>query len=180
MSATRALLTGMGLGAGLMYLLDPNQGERRRTAVRERATKLTQGAQDAVNLVREDMQDRWQKVSSGDISALTGSDPANLLGNWSPTARTLLGAVGGGLFLYGLTQSAPKACILGTIGLALAAEGITNANLEDIRRASKDVQEFAGTVRERATEVADKFGIGAERQENGAGKSQQQPAVQEM
>lgn len=178
MSATRVLLTGMGLGAGLMYLLDPNQGERRRAALREQTTKMTQGAQEAVNIVREDMQDRWERVSSGDVSVLTGSDPANLLGNWSPTARTLLGALGGGLFFYGLTQSAPKACIVGTIGLALAVEGITNAKLEDIRRVSHDVQEFAGNIREKATGMADQLGLGSERQENGAGQGQQRPAEQ--
>src|SRR5262249_24941619 len=32
---TLGLLGGMGLGAGLMYLLDPQQGERRRDRVRE-------------------------------------------------------------------------------------------------------------------------------------------------
>jgi hypothetical protein len=36
------------------------------------------------------------------------------------------------MFLCGLTKSAPTACVLGTVGLALVAEGISNAGIEDI------------------------------------------------
>lgn len=36
MSATRSLLGGLSLGAGLMYLLDPDRGRRRRALVRDR------------------------------------------------------------------------------------------------------------------------------------------------
>jgi osmotically-inducible protein OsmY len=39
-----SLLAGLGLGAGLMYLLDPERGDRRRSAIREQALQVrTQG-----------------------------------------------------------------------------------------------------------------------------------------
>jgi osmotically-inducible protein OsmY len=39
-----SLLAGLGLGAGLMYLLDPERGDRRRSAIREQASQVrTQG-----------------------------------------------------------------------------------------------------------------------------------------
>lgn len=38
----RALLW-MGLGAGAMYLLDPDAGARRRAALQEKLTRLRQG-----------------------------------------------------------------------------------------------------------------------------------------
>ena len=41
---------------------------------------------------------------------------------WSAECRVLMAFVGGGLIGYGLSQKAPAACILGTLGLALAAE----------------------------------------------------------
>jgi hypothetical protein len=42
---------------------------------------------------------------------------------------------GGALFLYGLSRNAPTACML---GLALAAEGVVNASVEDIARLPDD------------------------------------------
>ena len=36
---TCAILGGLGIGAGLMYLLDPNNGKRRRSIVRDKARK---------------------------------------------------------------------------------------------------------------------------------------------
>src|SRR5262249_15969069 len=45
---------------------------------------------------------------------------------WSPATRALVGLTGGTLFAFGLTRRAPTACVLGTVGLALAGEGLTN------------------------------------------------------
>src|SRR5262249_1174074 len=45
----------------------------------------------------------------------------------SPATRFLLGAAAGGLAGWGLTQRAPSACVLGTVGLALAWPGATGA-----------------------------------------------------
>jgi hypothetical protein len=84
MDRALSMLTGVGLGAGLMYLLDPQMGRRRR--------------------------------------ALLGGK------------RALLTGLGAGLFLYGLTRRAPAACLLGTVGCALAAEGLTSASFDDIAR----------------------------------------------
>ena len=36
-----ALISGLGLGAGLMYLLDPNQGNRRRAEIWQQLTRAT-------------------------------------------------------------------------------------------------------------------------------------------
>jgi hypothetical protein len=67
-----------------------------------------------------------------------------LRGGWSPSARALMGLLGGGLFLYGLTQEAPAACALGTVGVALAAEGATNAGLDDLARVPQQVADRVG------------------------------------
>jgi uncharacterized membrane protein len=45
--------------------------------------------------------------------------------NLAPATRALLGALGGGLFTWGLTRKAPEACVLGTVGLALAWPAIS-------------------------------------------------------
>ena len=81
-------------------------------------------------MVGRDIRNRAQGLASGDLSVLVGGKRAlenPFRGAWSPSGRALLTGLGAGLFLYGLTRSAPAACILGTVGAALAAEGLTNA-----------------------------------------------------
>src|SRR5205807_2437450 len=99
---------------------------RRRALVRDKAVRLAHEAQDAAEVVARDARNRARGLAAGDLSVLVGGKRAlrhPLRGGWSPTARTLMGLTGGGLFLYGLTQDAPVSCVLGTVGLALAAEG---------------------------------------------------------
>src|SRR5262245_1423665 len=113
MDRTIAFLAGAGLGAGLMYVLDPQMGRRRRALVRDKAVGLAHQAQDAAEVVAKDAANRARGLASGDLSVLAGGKRAlshPLRGGWSPTARALMGLAGGGLVLYGLTQEAPTAC----------------------------------------------------------------------
>lgn len=54
MRGTMALVGGAGLGAGLMYLLDPDRGERRRTRLGETMSEAAErlASQDVVSAVR--------------------------------------------------------------------------------------------------------------------------------
>jgi len=63
---------------------------------------------------------------------------------WSAECRVLMAFVGGGLIGYGLSQKAPAACILGTLGLALAAEAGANLGVEDIKQGASALADKAG------------------------------------
>jgi uncharacterized membrane protein len=147
MNRTIALLAGAGLGAGMMFFLDPRRGRQRRAQVRDRMIRLSHQAQDARDTVVRDARNRMSGLAAGDLSVLAGGKNAlrgnPLRGGWSPTGRAMLGAIGGGLFLSGLTRSAPTACILGTAGLALMIEAATNAGIEDISNVSSKVEKMA-------------------------------------
>jgi hypothetical protein len=136
MSRTIALLTGAGLGAGIMFFLDPKRGRQRRTQIRDKMIRMSQQIQDARDTVVRDARNRMGGLAAGDLSVLVGGKNAlrgnPLRGDWSPTGRAMLGAIGGALFLSGLTREAPTACILGTAGLGLMIEAATNAGIEDI------------------------------------------------
>jgi hypothetical protein len=141
-----AALTGFGLGAGLMYLLDPDMGRRRRALLRDKAVSLGHQASDVAAKVGRDMKNRAHGLASGDMSVLVGGKRAlshPLEGGWSPTGRTLLTALGAGVFLFGLTRSAPSACMLGTMGLAMVGEGLTNVGVSDIQDAAQGVAQEA-------------------------------------
>lgn len=156
MNRAIALLGGMGVGAGTMYLLDPQKGRRRRAIARDKMIRMAHEARDAKDVIVRDMQNRAQGLAAGDLSVLVGGRRAlqnPLRGGWSPSARALMGMLGGGLFLFGLTRSAPQACILGTIGLGLVAEGISNAGMEDITHLPEKASAKAACI-------ADRMGIG--------------------
>ena len=172
MGRAMTLLAGAGLGAGLMYLLDPQMGRRRRALARDQMAHLAHEAKDAAGVVAKDMKNRARGLAAGDLSVLAGGKRAlqnPLRGGWSPTARALMAALGGGLFLFGLTRNAPTACILGTVGLALAAEGISNAGLDDFARLPQKAADAAG-------KAADNLGFGGQNPNAGRAPSKAQPA----
>lgn len=51
-------LGAAGLGAAAMYLLDPDQGNRRRALIRDKAVKLNRQTKDAVSGRVQDMTNR--------------------------------------------------------------------------------------------------------------------------
>jgi uncharacterized membrane protein len=79
---------GMGLGAGLLLLLDPAGGLRRLRRVRDT------------------------------------EDPP-----WTPAARLLVSAAGGGLALYGATRRGRIGAALGSLGVGLLVHGLTDLTL---------------------------------------------------
>ena len=57
-----SLLVGAGAGAGLMYLLDPDQGNRRRARVRDQLVRARHVTEDAVDATSRDMRNRARGV----------------------------------------------------------------------------------------------------------------------
>jgi len=156
MNTACSFLTGAGLGAGLMYMLDPQMGGRRRALARDKMVRLSHEAQDAACVVGKDFRNKAQGLASGDLTTLVGGKRAlehPFTGGWSPSGRALMAGLGAGLFVYGLTRSAPMSCLLGTLGCVLAAEGITNTGIDDITEA-------AGEITERAKHLAGRAGFG--------------------
>ena len=57
-----SLLVGAGAGAGLMYLLDPDQGNRRRARMRDQLVRARHLTEDAVDATSRDMRNRARGV----------------------------------------------------------------------------------------------------------------------
>ena len=67
------LLGGLGLGAALMYVLDPERGKRRRGLVRDKALKAARKAGDTLDARSRDLRNRARGVSAG-LKAKTRSE----------------------------------------------------------------------------------------------------------
>jgi hypothetical protein len=72
MKGILALLSGIGLGAALMYLFDPEGGNRRRALIRDKAVSLNNKTQRAVSGRVQDMSNRAKGVLHETRSVLSG------------------------------------------------------------------------------------------------------------
>ncbi len=57
-NARRALVTGVGWGAGLMYFLDPERGATRRARARDHLTHAAYRSADAISVAKRDLSHR--------------------------------------------------------------------------------------------------------------------------
>ena len=58
MHRNRALLTGLGLGVGLMYFIDPERGRRRRALARDRVVHAAHVSSGALGSLGRDLSHR--------------------------------------------------------------------------------------------------------------------------
>jgi BON domain-containing protein len=62
--AAAILLGGLGLGAALMYVLDPERGKRRRAVVRDKAVSVTKKTGDSLGSRSRDWKNRAKGVAA--------------------------------------------------------------------------------------------------------------------
>ena len=60
----KTLLTSIGLGAGLMYFMDPQHGEQRRALVRDRANRFVSDIDNSLDVAMQDARNRTRGVLS--------------------------------------------------------------------------------------------------------------------
>lgn len=65
-------LAGLGTGAALMYLLDPDRGRRRRALIRDQAIGLTNDAREALNATAGDLSNRAYGLYADTRRAVAG------------------------------------------------------------------------------------------------------------
>jgi hypothetical protein len=130
MDRALAFFGGAAVGAATMYYFDPDRGRGRRAECEARwaahgrraARNLDKAGRDLAHRARGLVYEAAHMVR-GETPSEDGHRPMSLdilNEHLAPGTRLLLGALGGGLFALGVTQKAPEACVLGTIGAALA------------------------------------------------------------
>ena len=58
MKGILAIMSGLGVGAALMYLFDPEEGNRRRAVLKDKATSMSNKAQGAMSGRVQDLSNR--------------------------------------------------------------------------------------------------------------------------
>src|SRR5262245_44132387 len=106
-----------GVGAGVMFLLDPQAGRRRRAILRDKTLSLGRHASVAVDKTARDVKNRAHgtvvSIKSGHVRRL---HPAILNASWPPAIRFIVGTAGGAITMAGLAKGGAAGSLLGTIG----------------------------------------------------------------
>ncbi len=63
MKGILALLGGLGIGALIMYLLDPQGGNRRRALIRDKAVKFNRQTREALEGTAKDLSNRAKGIA---------------------------------------------------------------------------------------------------------------------
>ena len=125
MARTKTFLGGLTLGAGLVYLLDPDHGRFRRERLSRTLGPLLQEARRAALSAAGESSYRAGLLPYGsrigDIQGL-GAATLNFPGVRSlsdPAAATALRVIGGALAIYGLTRRGTFGAVLRTLGAGM-------------------------------------------------------------
>jgi len=121
---TKAFIGGMTVGAGMVYLLDPERGEMRRGRLSERLRPLVEEVRHTFEMSSSPILSlRAQSYGSrvGDLEGLSDATLGSTVGRGraSDAGDTALKVAGGLLALYGLTRRGKLATILRTVGTGL-------------------------------------------------------------
>ena len=65
---------GMGIGTGIMYLLDPNRGKRRRALLRDKFVWAQRKTGECIQVTGRDLSNRARGIASGIQSRLTSGE----------------------------------------------------------------------------------------------------------
>ena len=129
MASTRTFVSGVAVGAGLVYFLDPERGQLRRDRFQRRLAPLLEEVRETFNggAASSNSADSLRYGSRvGDIQGLAAAtlsgDAIRLEG--SPMALRLAGAL---LALYGLTRKGVLGTMIRTLGTGMLVDSARDA-----------------------------------------------------
>jgi uncharacterized membrane protein len=74
MGKLTSFLGTLGIGAGLMYLYDPERGRRRRALIRDQALSLVRSSDDAIDKAGRDFRNRFRGLWAETAALFSGDD----------------------------------------------------------------------------------------------------------
>jgi CBS domain-containing protein len=139
-------LKGVGLGAGLMYLFDPDMGRRRRALIRDQAVHTQHVMTDRIESETRHLRNRAQgliaetraalsnKVDSGTTRLEMFADPFSKEAEEVANRRLLESIVGGLFALYGTRKGGLLGAAASVAGLGLLSHSVSDNAIHTQRR----------------------------------------------
>jgi uncharacterized membrane protein len=131
---TKTFIGGMTVGAGMVYLLDPEQGRSRRQRLSERLRPMVDEVRYALEASQPELLGLRTPSYGSRIGDLEGLGEATLGaltagGRTSDSGTTALKVAGGLLTLYGLTRRGKLATVARTLGTGLLLDSARRGRL---------------------------------------------------
>ncbi len=141
MNRALTLLGGLAAGSGLMYMLDPDRGRRRRALVRDKTVSAVKGSGDAISKTTRDLANRAKGAAyestrvfrkRGEEQYQTGRHAAQqakfalMRDDWPPAWRAVSGVAGGALAVYGIVRRDALGAAITAAGATMITRAATN------------------------------------------------------
>src|SRR5688572_11894102 len=129
---TKTFIGGAAVGAGMVYLLDPEKGQLRRERLGQTLSRFLEEARQSVEGGSDQTVVRTHPYGSriGDIEGLGSSTLAiPRAGESTAGSSTALRVAGAALALYGFTRRGRLAAMLRTMGTGLLLGSVGRARL---------------------------------------------------
>lgn len=143
----------LGMGAAFMYLMDPDNGRKRRADLKNQADAAMRRVQEGRDIVIRDATNRahgalaesrrWveqRKARREGTASIQAAESAassflsSLDGPWSPSSRAGAGALGAGMLTYGYFCGGLRGFIYSLIGGGLLARATTNREIASLMK----------------------------------------------
>jgi hypothetical protein len=155
MSGRLALITGIGFGAGLMYILDPAMGRRRRALARDKTVHAWKKTSETVDATARDVTNRAagfsQKLRSSFARQESPSDDVlvervrSKIGHVISHPRAIdVTATGGKIILRGPVFGAEVDRLLSSVAGIPGVEGVEN--LLEVHETAENVPALQGGI----------------------------------
>jgi len=122
-----AFLRTLALGAGAMYLLDPEKGTERRQKIRDGfngfINDLNQSFESGVEDLKHRVEDVKEQLHGEGRPGHTGFEGMQLSGELPPAAKLVAAAGGTAMIFYGALRGHITPIMLGSVGVGLATRG---------------------------------------------------------
>lgn len=135
MNRAACFFGGTAIGAAIMYYFDPDRGRGRRSVCEAQWGARGRRAMRELDKAGRDLTNRATGLAHETRHLIRGETPMEdghrglsldiMHDHLAPGTRLFLGSLGSGLLAVGMTQQAPEACVLGTIGAALILPAVT-------------------------------------------------------
>jgi uncharacterized membrane protein len=147
MAGTKTFIGGLTLGAGLVYLLDPERGRLRRERLARKLSPLIEEVRRSLDPALRETSDTGLLRYGSRIGDLQGLGAATLstAGTLPRQTSAALQLLGGALALYGLARRGVFGAMLRTVGTGMLAGAIGRSGLAGTlpaadRRRAVDIQ----------------------------------------
>jgi uncharacterized membrane protein len=129
MASSRSFMSGVAVGAGLVYFLDPERGQRRRDRFQSRLTPLLEQARETFYARTGQSESAGMLRYGSRVGDVQGLGAASLSGSTDrlegpPIALRLAGAL---LALYGLTRKGMLGAMIRTLGTGMLVDSARDA-----------------------------------------------------